>query len=83
MDIYIIVVYYMEMVIKMDKQGRILIPISVRKRVKTNIFLLKIVNDEIRLKPVKAVPLDKLVDSIEVEVNDFTDTHKLRRALVE
>ncbi len=71
----------MVMVVRMDKQGRILIPAKVRREVGARLFTLEIVEGEIRLKPIKHLKLTDLCDSIEVEVEDFTDTHELRRAL--
>lgn len=67
----------------MDKQGRILIPAGVRKKLGTNLFSLELVENELRLKPIKALRLSDLFDSIEVDVEDFSDTHELRRALHE
>ena len=46
-------------IVKMDRQGRILIPADIRAK------------------------LSEFFDSIEVDVDDFTDTHKLRKALLE
>ena len=77
-----IVVNIVSMVVRMDRQGRIVIPVNIRKNIKSNIFLLEVVNDEIRLKPIKTTRLTSLVDRIEVDVDDFTDTHKLRKALM-
>ena len=73
----------MEMVVKMDKQGRIIIPIGIRRRLRSNIFLIKVVGDEIHLKPIEVTRLTSFIDKIEVDVDDFTDTHKLREALME
>ncbi len=70
-------------IVKMDKQGRILIPASIRKTIKTKLFVAEVLGDEIRLKPLKALDLTSLFDSIEVDVEDFSDTHKLRKALAE
>ncbi len=69
-------------VVKMDDQGRILIPARIRKRMGSTFFLLEVVGDEIRLKPVKSLRLGELFDSIEVDVEDFTDTHELRKSLL-
>lgn len=70
------------MVVKMDRQGRIVIPAKVRRRLGSRILTLEILGDEIRLKPIKPVKLSELFDSIEIgDVEDFTDTHELRRAL--
>ena len=71
----------MSMVVRMDKQGRVLIPASIRRKLGSNLLLLEFEEGELRLKPVKTVKLSELFDSIEVEVEDFTDTHELRRAL--
>lgn len=77
-----IVVNIMSMVIRMDRQGRIIIPVNIRKNIKSNIFLLEVVNNEIHLKPIKTTQLTSFIDKIEVDVDDFTDTHKLRKALM-
>ena len=64
---------------EMDKQGRILIPAVVR-RIGARLFVLEEgEGGEPRLKPIKEIRLTDLFDSIEVDVKDFTDTHKLRR----
>lgn len=70
-------------IVRMDKQGRILIPANVRKKLGTNLFSLEVVENELRLKPIKVLRLSDLFDSIEVDVEDFSDTHELRRALHE
>jgi len=72
-----------ESIVKMDKQGRILIPIEIRKKISSRVFIVNISNDEIVLKPIKDTKLTDFFDSIEVDVDDFTDTHKLRKALLE
>ena len=69
-------------VVKMDKQGRILIPAAVRRRIGARLFVLEEgEGGELRLKPIREILLTELFDSIEVDVEDFTDTHELRRAL--
>ena len=35
------------------------------------------------MKPLRRAKLSEFFDSIEVDVDDFTDTHKLRKALLE
>ena len=65
----------------MDRQGRILIPAYIRRRIKSNIFLIEDVDGEIRLKPIKPIGLTTLFDKVIVDVDDFTDTHKLRESL--
>ena len=72
----------MTVIVKMNGQGRILIPARIRKRIDSKFFLLEIVRDEIRLKPVKSLRLSELFDSIEVDVEDFTNTHELRKSLL-
>jgi len=68
--------------VKMDKQGRILIPAAVRRRIGARLFVLEEgEGGELRLKPIREIRLTDLFDSIEVDVEDFTDTHELRRAL--
>jgi len=68
--------------VKMDKQGRILIPAAVRRRIGARLFVLEEgEGGELRLKPIREILLTELFDSIEVDVEDFTDTHELRRAL--
>jgi len=74
-------VYTMNMVIRMDRRGRIIIPVSIRRIIKSNLFILKVVNGEIHLKPIKTLSLTSLVDSIEIDVKDFADTHELRRLI--
>jgi len=71
----------MQILVKMDRQGRILIPSSIRQKLDTSIFLLEYSENEIRLKPIKTISLKEFIDSIEVEVDDFTDTHALRKSL--
>mgnify|MGYP003882298853 CR=1 FL=1 len=71
----------MGVVVKMDRQGRILIPASVRKKLRARLFALEVVEGELRLKPIESIRLTDLFDSIEVDVGDFADTHELRRAL--
>ncbi|HEW93083.1 hypothetical protein DRN84_01660 [Candidatus Geothermarchaeota archaeon] len=69
-------------IVIMDRQGRILIPAYIRRRIKSDIFLIEEVNGEIRLKPIKPIRLTMLFDKIVIDdVEDFTDTHKLREAL--
>ncbi len=69
-------------IVKMDKTGRILIPASIRRIIKSRLFMIEIVDDEIRLKPLKVIDLTSLFDSITVDIDDFTNTHKLRKALL-
>lgn len=68
-------------VVKMDKHGRILIPASIRKKINSDLFIIEVSNGEIILKPVKPIKLTSYFDRIVVDVEDFTDTHGLKRAL--
>ena len=70
-------------IVRMDKQGRILIPANIRRNIKSNIFIVEVVEEEIHLKPIETTNLTSFIDKIEVDVDDFTDTHKLRKALTE
>ena len=70
----------MDDIVIMDNQGRLVIPSFIRKRLKTNLFIISMEGDEIRLKPVGTATLLDYIDKIEVDVDDFTDTHKLRLA---
>ena len=69
-------------VVKMDKHGRILIPASIRKKINSDLFIIEIADNEIKLKPVKPNRLTSYFDRIVVDIEDFTDTHKLRKALM-
>jgi hypothetical protein len=54
----------------------------VRRRIGARLFVLEEgEGGELRLKPIREIRLTDLFDSIEVDVEDFTDTHELRRAL--
>ncbi len=69
-------------IVKMDKHGRILIPASIRRKIaKTEFFIVEVLGDEIRLKPLKPLDLTSLFDAVEVDVDDFADSHRLRRTL--
>ncbi len=65
-------------IVKMDRYGRILIPASIRRKIGSDLFIIEVVNNEIRLKPIKPTRLISYFDSIVVDIEDFTDTHKLR-----
>ncbi len=71
----------MAVIVKMDKHGRILLPASIRRSVDSEVFVAEVEDGVIKLKPVKTVSLEEFFDSIEVDVEDFTDTHELRRAV--
>ncbi len=70
-------------IVRMDRQGRILIPAKIRKRLRSRLFLIEIEDGKIVLKPLESIRLTDLFDSIVVDdVKDFADTHELRKALV-
>ena len=69
-------------IVKMDRQGRILIPAKIRAKLQSTIFTLEVVDGELRLRPLKRTRLSSFFDSIEVDVDDFADTHRLRKALL-
>ncbi len=71
-------------VVRMDGQGRVLIPARVRRRLRSRLFVLEELGDgAIILRPIEFVRPSELFDSIEVDVGDFSDTHELRRAALE
>lgn len=69
----------MGVIVRMDKQGRIVIPARIRKRFSSRLFLAELIGDELRLKPINPVKLTELFDTIEVCIEDFTDIEKLRK----
>ncbi|MCS7364608.1 MAG: hypothetical protein NDF54_04135 [archaeon GB-1867-035] len=72
----------MEIVKNIDKAGRIVIPSEWRKGWGNKVLLVRISEDEVLIRAIKKkMKLTDLIDSIEVEVDDFTDTHKLREAI--
>lgn len=67
----------------LDDGGRVVLPAEWRKKWGRQVLLIRLSEDEILVKSIrKRVKLTDLVNSIEVDdVDDFTDTHKLREAL--
>ncbi len=70
-------------IVRMDRQGRVLIPAKVRRRVGSRLFVLEETGGVIVLRPIKAVRPSDLFDAIEIDVDRFTDSHELRRAIHE
>jgi AbrB family looped-hinge helix DNA binding protein len=68
-------------IVKMDKRGRIVVPASIREKFNSRVFFVEATDGEIRLVPIETIRLTELFDSIEVDVDDFTDTHKLKESL--
>jgi bifunctional DNA-binding transcriptional regulator/antitoxin component of YhaV-PrlF toxin-antitoxin module len=69
---------------KLDAQGRIAIPAAWRRGWKSGKVILIKRGEKIELSPIELVSPSSLFDSIEISDNvDFTDSHSLRRALLE
>lgn len=69
---------------KLDAQGRISIPAAWRRGWKSGKVILIKRGEKIELSPIELVSPSSLFDSIEISDNvDFTDSHSLRRALLE
>ena len=69
-------------IVKIDKNGRIVIPANIRKKINSNIFHIEFDGEKIILYPIESTKLTDLFDSIEIDVEDFADIHKLRKALL-
>jgi len=67
---------------KIDAQGRLVLPHEWRVRAlkETDEVLLLMFDDHIKIVP-RNIDLSRYVDSIEVDVENFADYHKLRREL--
>ena len=69
---------------KLDAQGRVAIPAAWRQGWKSGKVILVKRGNKIELSPVQPIAPSSLFDSIEVTDNiDFTDSHSLKRALLE
>jgi bifunctional DNA-binding transcriptional regulator/antitoxin component of YhaV-PrlF toxin-antitoxin module len=69
---------------KLDAQGRVAIPAAWRRGWKSGKVILIKRGEKIELSPIELVSPSSLFDSIEISDNvDFTDSHSLRRALLE
>ncbi|KPV62747.1 MAG: hypothetical protein AOA65_1642 [Candidatus Bathyarchaeota archaeon BA1] len=66
-----------------DRMGRIVIPAEWRKNWGKRVILVRLSDDEVILRALrKRGKLTDLADAIEVhDVEDFSDTHKLRKAV--
>ncbi|ASI98387.1 AbrB/MazE/SpoVT family DNA-binding domain-containing protein [Thermococcus celer] len=67
---------------KIDSQGRIVLPISWRRRIKGDEVVVIEEEGKVEILP-RDVDLSKYVDSVEVDVDNFGDYHKLRKELRE
>jgi bifunctional DNA-binding transcriptional regulator/antitoxin component of YhaV-PrlF toxin-antitoxin module len=65
---------------KVDSQGRVVLPISWRRRMKGDEVVVIEGEVKVEIFP-RDADLSKYVDSVEVEVMNFEDYHKLRKEL--
>lgn len=66
----------------LDKMGRITIPSDWRKNWGERVIMVKMSDDEVLIRPLKKrLKLSDLFDSIEAEIEDFSDIHRIREAL--
>jgi bifunctional DNA-binding transcriptional regulator/antitoxin component of YhaV-PrlF toxin-antitoxin module len=63
-----------------DNQGRIILPIAWRNRLRTNSVIIIDEDDRLEIRPAD-VDLSRFVDAIETKEGNFDDYHKLRRGL--
>ena len=75
---------YLEIIKKVDKQGRLVLPKEWRDRyVRNGKVLLRIEGEKIIIRPYKLVSLSKFFDSIEVDIkSDLSDWKSIRRELI-
>jgi len=64
--------------LKMDEQGRIILPIKWRKDIGSRLFLVLKQDNYIKIIPKKRVKLSELFDCVEADVREFEDYHKLK-----
>ncbi|MBA7511478.1 hypothetical protein ES705_03474 [subsurface metagenome] len=65
---------------KVDSQGRVVLPVSWRRRMKSDEVMVVEESAKVEIFP-RDVDLSKYVDSVEVEVDTFEDYHKVRKEL--
>ena len=65
---------------KMDSQGRVVLPITWRRRMKSDEVMVVEERAKVEIFP-REVDLSKYVDSVEVEVDNFEDYHEMRKEL--
>jgi len=75
---------YLEIIKKVDRQGRLVLPKEWRdKYVRNGKVLLRIEGEKIIIRPYKLVSLSKFFDSIEVDIkSDLSDWKSVRRELI-
>ena len=65
---------------KIDSQGRVVLPISWRRRMKGEEVM--VIEEKAKVEIFsRDVDLSKYVDSVEVDVDNFEDYHELRKEL--
>jgi len=64
---------------KMDAHGRIVLPVSWRRRADDELVVVER-DEKVEIFP-RDVDLSKYVDAVDVEVDKFEDYHELRKAL--
>ncbi len=65
---------------KVDSQGRVVLPVSWRRRMKSDEVMVVEESAKVEIFP-RDVDLSKYVDSVEVEVDNFEDYRKMRKEL--
>lgn len=65
---------------KVDSQGRVVLPIAWRRRMKSDEVMVVEERAKVEIFP-REVDLSKYVDSVEVEVDNFEDYHEMRKEL--
>jgi len=71
-----------EKIAQIDKFGRIVIPAEWRKNLGKRVVLIKLSDDEILIRAIKKRgKLTDFVDSIEIDVENFENTHALRNKI--
>jgi bifunctional DNA-binding transcriptional regulator/antitoxin component of YhaV-PrlF toxin-antitoxin module len=65
---------------KIDSQGRVVLPISWRRRMKEDEVI--VIEEKAKVEIFsRDVDLSKYVDSVEVDVDNFEDYHEMRKEL--
>ena len=65
---------------KVDSQGRVVLPVSWRRRMKGEEVMVIEEKAKVEIFP-RDVDLSKYIDSVEVEVDNFEDYHEMRKEL--
>ena len=65
---------------KVDSQGRVVLPISWRRRMKSDEVMVVEERAKVEIFP-RDVDLSKYVDSVEVEVDNIENYHEMRKEL--